>query len=189
MPLPPPAPRLPIVRIVDDSHPLGYRIINQSDFDPAVHTKHATDGTPVAYLPPATMVGPRLEPSPPYRPPLLYGAKGVPTVRVVQADAPGGFVRINAADFDPAVHTLYDRDEEHASDPDLPDVPDDLAALSYAALRELAKRHGVKASGSRADLQDALLDKFTAAAHAPAPASGPSTVTFDPAQVAGGRSR
>lgn len=187
MPLLPPAPRLPTVRVVDDAHPLGYRIINQSDFDPTIHTKHATDGAPVDYLPPAVMVGPRLEPTPPYRPPLLYGRKALPTVRIVHDEAPGGFLRINASDFDPAVHTLFDRDEDHAEDPDLPGIPDDLSTLSYAALRELAKQHGVKASGSRADIQDALLEKLTAApadedSGSPDPAVD---TTLDPAAIAG----
>lgn len=49
-----------------------------------------------------------IEPRGPFRVPLITGAHAVPTVDVVNAAHPQGFITINASDFDPAVHVKYD---------------------------------------------------------------------------------
>lgn len=41
-----------------------------------------------------------------------------PTVRIVSAEAPGGFVVINESDFDPKAHQLADEKAEGADDAD-----------------------------------------------------------------------
>lgn len=69
-----------------------------------------------------------------------------PTVRIVSAEAPGGFVVINEDDLNPKLHTLYVED----------DAP--LADLTVAQLKALAEARGVDLGDAtkKADMVAAL---------------------------------
>jgi hypothetical protein len=96
----------------------------------------------------------------------IHPSLPVPTVRVASDATALGYLTINASDFDPAVHEEYDPAEEHEGEPDLPDVGDDLAALSFQQLRDKAKELGLSARGTKADLQLAIGEKLVADAAA-----------------------
>lgn len=76
----------------------------------------------------------------------------VPTVTILNPNAPSGVSNINESDFDPKRHT---RATDAATDETA-----DLDAMTVAELREYAREHGISLGGatSKADIRDAIED-------------------------------
>lgn len=162
------AQRLPTVRIVSDESPTGYVVINASEFDPSMHEKHASDPGEAGELDPTPVTAQARVVA---ASEAVAASTRIPTIRIVSDDHEGGFLTINRSDFDEKVDTEFVDASDGVDEPNLPGAPQDLAALSFAELRAEAKRLGLKASGTRADLQSAILEHLTAPAPSGAPAS------------------
>lgn len=77
----------------------------------------------------------------------------IETVKVVNEDARGGFMIINADDFDADTHVEFE--EEPTAK--IPETPEDIDALDRDAVVALLKSHGVeKPKGKIDDLKDDL---------------------------------
>lgn len=74
------------------------------DFDPSCRAEAPLD-TPEARRRRKAEHG--ISDNPDYTPPVIFRDTAPETVRVVASASPGGFVTINAADFDPARHTRF----------------------------------------------------------------------------------
>lgn len=156
--------RLPTVRVESFESPSGYLTINASEFDANIHKVHASNPEDGEYDPdpiPAAVIATRDAEA-------TIAAKRPATIRIVSDEVEGGFMTINVSDFDESMHEQYVDATDDLNAPNLPDVPQDLAALSFADLRAEAKRLGLKASGTRADLQSAILEHLTRPDTAPA---------------------
>lgn len=152
--------RLPTVRVASDETSKGYMIINAADFDAAAHTKHESDPGEAG----ESFVGQRVASSA-ESDDVESGAefpheRRIKTIRVASEETAAGYMIINADDFDPAVHTMHDRADPRERAPADLDVAD-LSSLSFPALRQLAKRLGVKANGTRAAIESVVLEYVT----------------------------
>ena len=53
----------------------------------------------------------------------------LPTVEIANADAPSGFTRINASDYDPSKHTLYGEEAKPDTDAMRAEIEARMAAV------------------------------------------------------------
>lgn len=171
--------RIPTVRVESDESPSGYVIINRADFDASMHTRHASDPGDDGELLPTDVPAPVVEDDDDVGGAEFPGQSRIPTMRVTSDETALGYLIINASDFDASVHEPYDPPAVVGVGPDLSERGEsdidaaDLSHLSFPRLRALAKSHGLRSTGTRAQIEAALLDVLTA------PDSPPREATTD----------